>query len=198
MIDSSRRRSVIGIVVVVALAAVLVPAWLWWAGLRATLEVHAETGVPECEGTRPTTVDASDLGDEGFRRIGIPMNAGFRCTLRLKVDNDSGRTVTLGRMAIPIAGPGGGPGFEVTFVDGQAVPDDDAVEAAVDLDIVLDAGDSAVIPVVVAFREDGCDSEGGGSRVWPTIRVRSTLGGSDLTIVDFPTFLGTKDSSCDG
>jgi hypothetical protein len=193
---TSRHRLLVGVVALLVLAGVLVPAVLWRIGLGATTQVHAVTGVPDCEGTRPTTVDESHLG-ETFRRVAIPMVEDFRCTLSIRVDNDSDRTVTLGRMTIPVAGPHAGPAFKATFVNGQAQPDPDATDAYAALDVELAPGESAVVPVVMEFRESGCDSKGGGEHVSPRIRVRSGLATHDLEVSDLPAFLGTEDSSCD-
>lgn len=188
---SRRVRSssiVLGLVAIVVVAL----AVAWVAGFRAALQVVAVTGVPYCEGTQPTV--ESEL-DSSFQRVAIPTSAGFACTLSISITNRSDHDITLGRATVPIAGPVAGPSFEIRSIDGNN-PADDQIDAMVDLDLPIRSGETYVVEMQVAFRQDGCNSEGTWTGVDPRIKVKDLIASHDLTVTDLPLFAGTADSSC--
>ncbi|MFA6576710.1 MAG: hypothetical protein WCS84_14910, partial [Nocardioides sp.] len=107
MLDSASRspgsaRTLLISGLVLAVLVTVVPTALWWVGHRSVVRVSAATGVPQCEGTEPTTVRDPITA---FERVAIPMTEGFACTLTIRVTNNSDREVTLDQISVPVGGP---------------------------------------------------------------------------------------------
>ncbi|MFA6298379.1 MAG: hypothetical protein WC642_04390 [Nocardioides sp.] len=199
MLDSASRspgsaRTLLISGLVLAVLVTVVPTALWWVGHRSVVRVIAATGVPQCEGTEPTTVRDPITA---FERVAIPMTEGFACTLTIRVTNNSDREVTLDQISVPVGGPGGGAGFRVTHLGADAVAADGDLDAVADLGEPLEPGADQLVGMRVVFRKSGCTSAGGHMWVEPTIVVSDLLASHTLIIADLPAFLGTADSSCD-
>lgn len=191
--------------VVLALTALLVTlaltaAALWWIGYRASLEVIAHVGPPQCEGTTVTTSrDAAELGGVDFPETAIPVRPGFVCTVPIKVENHSDHEVTVQRVTLG-GGPDSGSAYRVEYVGGQQVSGEEAdgggADAIAELDQVLAPGEDEVIDVRLVFRKSACMGEGAGEQTWPRIRIADQLARHDVVVGGFPRLEGTADADC--
>ena len=179
-------------------------AGILWSDYQGTVRVTAATGAPHCKGTTIETFQMT-FGS-GFVQPAIPMSKGFSCTITVRISNDGDRTVTLGRAHVPVSGPRGGGSFEVTTIGGRPIeadpggldPNGDLIDANASLNLTVPPHESQYVQFQVVFRQSGCDSTGTGVSVQPTITVDQGLASHDLTVADFPVFLGTPDSTCSG
>jgi hypothetical protein len=125
------------------------------------------------------------------------MRRGFGCTLTVAVTNHSDRAVTVERIVFPFGGPDARAAYKVTLVNGGFSGVHDRIDATSDLQWALDPGETQLVNVPLAFRDNGCSSEDGWITVQATIEVTSLTASHDLKVADLPAFLGTTDSSCD-
>ena len=122
------------------------------------------------------------------------------CRRTVRVTNHGWFGVSLDEVTLPLMGPGGGTGAQVTTLEGRSTdPVDDTVDATFDLDRNVGAGASREFEVEFRFRPDGCISDGGSMwlRGLPRIKVTALgLSGSRAN-PEYTAFRGTADSSCD-
>lgn len=192
MITALPRRRVVQLLTGLVLVALAVTAAVWWVGYQRSVQVTASTGVPQCQGTTPRTLDGES--DPGDADSGIPLRKGFTCRVRIRVVNWGDHDVVLDRVTVPIGGTEARGGFHVLDIDGQPVADGD-IDATADLDLPLEPG-TTVIEIGLAFQPSGCVDVGGGEQPYPTIEVASLLASHGVMVGDFPVLLGTKDSTC--
>jgi hypothetical protein len=157
--------------VVVALA---VGGWLWTSSSTAdAVHVAWDDAAPTCTGT---TVRSSPQHGAVVEAVD-----GMRCTYRINIRNDSGRTVHLVRVDAPGIGPQTG---TVVVADPGAtpapVPAGDGFDAAYELDRDLGAGESASVDIVVVFHPQGCNDSGTfWEDSWPSVRFETLNRGYD-------------------
>ena len=155
----------------VLLAAVLVVGlgsgvWVWGSS-RAISDVEvAWRGEPACTGT----------GLEKDHHT-IRAQQGMACVITVEVHNTGRWGVHLDRAVLPYLGPGGGGVVRAGEIDGRAprpASTADDVDARIELDHHLDAGETWTFRTLVVFRADGCTDAGTGTFYgWPALVVRS-------------------------
>jgi hypothetical protein len=194
-------------VLLAALALLLVAGVIWWtvAGSRIdAVEVAAlPDGVACSEGeVVPAPLDEF-TPDEGLSPA-VKSTPGLACSVRLVVVNNGESDVRLERLVVPIMGPRAGAPVQIVNVtpfgdvNQDATGDDGGVDAVVELDMVLPAGQSQPVTLQLAFREDGCASPGsmitpGGPLVHVSALGRT--GSSQPPFAPF-SFVGTAASEC--
>ena len=157
------------------LAVLISPLVVWWVGYRATLDVVAMTGVPDCQGTEPVLVD-----DGGFRRTAIPMKPGSTCTLSIKVVNESRHDVEVDGSALASIRGAGFDAASSPFGDQQHT---------------LYPGDGVVLTLRLEYRASDCDAGQSGASLEPFVRVQDTIASHDLVVAGLPLLLAAP--SCD-
>lgn len=176
-----RRMFLVVALVLLLVSAGAVGFWTWdrWSQ-RTAADVHAAWG-PVCEkGTR--------IGrHEG--QPAIHAKPGWRCTIRLTIDNHSGRDVRITSIEGAFMGTGGGAevqGFstadgrihDVDRETGRASGHGD-IDAAWDVDIALRPGESRTVKLAIGWREQGCNALPGVANsaghwsleAWPKVTV---------------------------
>lgn len=145
-----------------------------------------------------------DLGMSDYQVPVVPASADLDCELRFFVANDSGARVVLEQVRFAVLGPNAGAAAVATRLDSVTgtvldgpVPGE--IDAVWNVDEVLEPGVAYPHRAKLAFRPDGCLSQGGAMWApWPVIEVRWF--GFSRTIEPDTTqvgLLGTPDSSCD-
>lgn len=179
-----------------AAAVLVVAAFVGWhlVAAKACGEIDAGFAVPvDCTGT--TVTDRRLSQDIGRPVPVIAPYRGMRCTVRVRVVNNSWLPVRIRSVSFPILGPEGGSGIQATGA-GQRPHEVDAVFT---IDRVVASGESMQASYGLRFRPGGCDSPGatGWIDTAPDLDV-SALGLSGHRDGDAVlAWQGTPDSSCD-
>ncbi|WP_296604599.1 hypothetical protein [Nocardioides sp.] len=164
----NRRAAPAVMVLVAAVLVVGLGSGVWvWGSSRAISDVEvAWRGAPECTGTR--------LEKDHHT---IRAQPGMACVITVEVHNTGRRGVQLDSAVLPYLGPGGGAVVRAGEIDGRtpiaaSVADD--IDARVELDHHLDAGETWTLRTLVVFRADGCTDAGAVTFYeWPALVVRS-------------------------
>lgn len=162
-----RRRHVVSLVLIVAvvLLATVFSGWLLWAARSAD---QVTTGwTLDCPGTKVGSYRGHPA---------IHSRPGWRCTVQLRVDNRSGRSVRVTEVLTPMLGSGGGAevqGFSTTDAEIRDVdPRFPDVDAVYDVDRTIPAGRFRTVELAIGWRESGCNSAGHfWITRWPTVIV---------------------------
>jgi hypothetical protein len=186
------------VVAVVALAVLGLVAILGWrvAASEARKRVTVEWAGPvTCEGTtvRP------DRRADGEEISAIRLREGMRCSLPVRVTNESRFDVKVTRVRLPLMGPEGGAAVQVRTLEGRSWYRPDSTDAVFRLQEWLEPGDTYDFVVDFEFRAppEGCTDSGLlGVGDMPKVTVRALgrpgLRSAEETIV----FRGTRESSC--
>jgi hypothetical protein len=185
------------VVAVVVLAVLGLVAILGWrvAASEARKRVNvAWNGPVTCEGT---TVGPEEVEGEQFPAIRL--REGMRCSLPVRVTNESRFDIKVTRVRLPYMGPEGGAAVQVRTLEGESWHRPESIDAVFRLQEWLDAGDTYDFVVDFEFRAppEGCTDQG---VMWvrdmPKVTVRA-LGRPGVRIADETLgFRGTRQSTC--
>lgn len=187
-------------VTLVVVAAVGLAALVGWRVVAAEARGDVTvswSGPISCDGT--TVRERRSPSGDG-RLQAIAMRRGMRCTLPVRVANDSRFPVVVTRVRLPFMGPGGGAGVQVRRLEGREPIKRRAVDAVFSVDKPLSPGESFDVQVVFEFRPppEGCSSARSllGVPEFPQVTVLA-LGRPGVVRSDRTAgFRGTPDSDC--
>lgn len=155
------------------------------------------SGPVSCTGTTVAPTEPQG-GDKSFPAIRL--REGMRCTLPVRVTNESRFEVTVTRVRLPFMGPEGGAGVQVSRLDDQEPHRARAVNAFFRLEERLSTGEAYDVDIVFEFRPPphGCSSEN--SVTWvrglPEVTVLALGRPGSRHPEETIGFRGTQDSDC--
>jgi hypothetical protein len=188
------------VVAVVALTVLGLIAILGWrvAASEARKRVTVTwSGPVTCE---RATVEPTVRGDGAGPYPAIRVREGMRCSVPVRVTNESRFDVKVTRVRLPLMGPEASSSVQVRTLEGRSWARPDAVDAVFRLQEWLAAGEVYDFDVELEFRAppEGCSSPG--TVTWfkdlPRITVRALGRPGVRTPDEMLGFHGTRDSSC--
>jgi hypothetical protein len=189
-----RRAAVVAVVVLAVVGLLAILAWRVAASEARSSVAVTWNGPVTCEGT---TVE-SHRSDDGEEYPTVRLREGMRCSLPVRVTNESRIDVKVTRVRLPLMGPGAGAAVQVNTLEGQPWHRPDSTDAVFRLQEWLEPGDTYDFDVELEFRAppEGCTSGLLSVGDLPKVTVRA-LGRPGVRNADETIgFLGTDESAC--
>jgi hypothetical protein len=165
----ARRRPRFAFVLLSALALSLVAGVTWWTVAGSRINAVDVVALPDgvaCTEGEVVPVPRDELTPDQGLSPAVQATPGLACSVGLIVVNNGGSDVRLERLVVPVMGPRGGAGVQIVTVapfgnvQQEATGDDGGIDAVVQTDTVLAAGEKLLVTLQLSFRDDGCNSPG--------------------------------------